>query len=885
MELLFLALLVVTLACALGSGYPAAFAIPGAAILTIAAAALCGYLFAGDVDAYFVHGEGPQTWLSAGVMNFRGVYRSDARDTLIAIPLFIFMGLMLQRSRVAEDLLLAMAQLFGAIRGGLGISVILVGALLAATTSVIGATVVAMGMISLPTMLRNNYSKPLATGVVAATGTLGQIIPPSIVLLILVHQLTTAVNQANAARRALYKTATGALMMPNEFDVWSVSAGEMFMGALVPGLVLVGLYIFYTAACAFLRPHLAPTEADVTKDGRHPGLAVLVALLPPLALILLVLGSIIAGVATVNQAGAIGAAGATVMAGYRLYKGRRGAFAPTVVAILAMIGITIVVHVFDVNLRRIRTGEDILGVTLAAVAAAFLALALCWSGWRTLKIDKTMKRVVEETTKTTALVFAILLGAVMLTAAFRAFGGEDLVRNFLQELPGGFAGQFAMAMLIIFLLGFFLDFIEISVVVVPIIAPILLADPSANVTAVWLGVMIALNIQTSFLTPPFGFALFYLRGIAPPSVNTIDIYKGVAPFIAIQLVVLCVVGVYPNLVNYLPNRVLLTSDSAPTTTNPRLQYCVETYVARKLREKGEAIREAIRRAQVLDLKVLPEPLRVELGQSFEKTGDVFKVVKAIEKAEHAVAVAAPRYRPLLLEVRTIERDVRRIDQAISKRKVLISRAGATVSETTATQARHEIATMTARRDALLASMPPDWVTVNREFSAIQRAENAARRAFRRTVDAAYRPLRTTLATIGEWKTLKVAVAELRSLQLVKGAEPSVAAQRIKYVDSMLRKIEGMAAIRKALAGARLALQGPSLEPKTAGQKLKSAVALLETAIEWRERAATDVLPQLEAYDAAIADTVGLRGQSRFPDHVAVAVAACSAAPRDIFLNF
>ena len=863
-----------------------AFAIPGSAILTVALAALSGYLFAGNVDAFFVHGGGPGAWLTAGVMNIRTIYRSNAGDTLIAIPLFIFMGLMLQRSKVADDLLSAMAQLFGAVRGGLGISVILVGALLAATTGVIGATVVAMGAISLPTMLRNNYSKPLATGVVAATGTLGQIIPPSIVLIILVHQLTSAVDQANAARRALFKASTGSFLMPSQFDVFSVSAGEMFMGALVPGLVLVALYIFYVMGCATLRPQLAPKAANDTTWDRQFFVRVLITLIPPLALIILVLGSIIAGVATTNQAGAVGAAGATVMAGYRLYGGKRGAFAPTVMALLSLCAIGVIVKTFNVNLRQIYTREDVLGVVLAAVASAFLVFALCWSAWRTLKIDHTMRRVVEETTKTTSLVFAILLGAAMLTAAFRSFGGADLVRHSMQQLPGGFWGQFTVAMLVIFMLGFFLDFIEITVVVVPVIAPILLADPSANVAAVWLGVMIALNIQTSFLTPPFGFALFYLRGVTPPSVSTIDIYKGVVPFIVIQLLAIAIVGSYPVLVNYLPNRVLLLSHAAPPTTNPRLQYCMENSVARMFDSKGDAVRAAIARARSLDVTVVPDALRKDLVESFDKAAAAMAMMNEIKKTEQAVTDAAVGYRPLLSKVRQLEHDAGRIEMKIAKLKVVISRAGETETQEAAQHARDEIATLTAQRAAILSQVPDDWGAAHKAFSAILKAETAARRGYRRAADEAYRPLSKLIGTIGDAVTLKAVAGDVRALPaLVRSAPPSAVVERIDLLRPKLAKTTDISALRKAISDARRALRAKSPEPERAEKSLARAVALLEAEIRWRERAAADLLPQLEAYKAAIADTLGLRSEPRLPDDVAKEVAACSATPRDIFLNF
>ena len=256
MEYLFLLILVGIMAFALGSGYPVAFALPGSAIITITLAGIFGLIFEQDTSAFFVQG-GPINWLTAGITNFRGIYWEVERDTLIAIPLFIFMGIMLQRSRIAEDLLITMAQLFGAVRGGLGISVVFVGALLAATTGIVGATVVAMGLISLPAMLKNKYSHGLATGTIAASGTLGQIIPPSIVLIILADQLSSAVDIADMARKRMYKEVTGNLTMPSEFGVSSTSAGDMFMGALLPGLVLVLLYMMYILVAAYLKSDVA----------------------------------------------------------------------------------------------------------------------------------------------------------------------------------------------------------------------------------------------------------------------------------------------------------------------------------------------------------------------------------------------------------------------------------------------------------------------------------------------------------------------------------------------------------------------------------------------------------------------------------------------------
>jgi tripartite ATP-independent transporter DctM subunit len=617
MELFFLAMLVVLMAIALGSGYPVAFALPGSAILTIGAAAVAGYVFAGDSAAYFAQGS-PSQWLSAGVTNFRGIYWEVERDTLIAIPLFVFMGIMLQRSKIAEDLLITMAQLFGPIPGGLGISVVFVGALLAATTGILGATVVAMGLISLPVMMRNNYSHSLSTGTIAASGTLGQIIPPSIVLIILADQLASAVDQADTARKALHKSATGDITMPSEFAVTSTSAGDMFLGAFIPGLVLVGLYMLYILVTALIRPKLAPAVPVEGGFNRQLLLKASISLVPPLVLIFIVLGSIIAGVATVNQAGAIGAAGAMIMAGYRLKEGEARAFWPALLALASVVAIFVLSNTFSMNIKNVQTSSDALGIGLGVVALGGLIIALIWSGLRTLRIDRTLHGVMIETAKTTSLVFIILLGAAMLTSAFRAFGGEELVKEFLTSLPGGFWAQFIIVMAVIFLLGFFLDFIEIAVVVVPIVSPILLADPQANITAVWLGVMIGLNIQTSFLTPPFGFALFYLRGVAPSSVATTSIYKGVIPFILLQLLALGIVGYTPSLVNYLPTRLSLLGEQAPPPINPRLQTCIEETVFVRFQNDGDNIKSAITAARGLDVSVVPERMGKQFSDSLNK---------------------------------------------------------------------------------------------------------------------------------------------------------------------------------------------------------------------------------------------------------------------------
>ncbi|MCB1639531.1 MAG: TRAP transporter large permease subunit, partial [Thiothrix sp.] len=335
----------------------------------------------------------------------------------------------------------AMAQLFGPLPGGLGISVIFVGALLAATTGIVGATVVAMGLISLPAMLKNNYSKPLACGTICASGTLGQIIPPSIVLIILADQLSSASDQANTARKALYRQITGEFSMPSRFEVVSASAGDMFMGALIPGLILVGIYILYILIVAWIRPKLAPPVPYEGAYDRQFARRVLVALVPPLALIFIVLGSILAGVATVNQAGAIGAVGAIIMAGYRMYEGKWGRYLPAILGFIAIITIAILKSRYSLNIKSIQNEAEWQAIQMALVAVGVLLLAVLWSIVRVRRTGNILWEVMVETAKTTSMVFIILLGAAMLTSAFRAFGGEELVKHYLTSLPGGFWTQ------------------------------------------------------------------------------------------------------------------------------------------------------------------------------------------------------------------------------------------------------------------------------------------------------------------------------------------------------------------------------------------------------------------------------------------------------------
>ncbi|MBA1445064.1 MAG: TRAP transporter large permease subunit [Gammaproteobacteria bacterium] len=436
-------------------GYPVAFSLGGTAL---------AFAWFGTLTGHF-----DDAFLSALPNRLYGIMTNQ---TLIAVPLFIFMGVMLERSRVAENLLDTMASLFGPMRGGLGISVTLVGMLLAASTGIVGATVVTMGLLSLPTMLKRNYDPGVSSGIICAAGTLGQIIPPSIVLVLLGDVLSAAYQQAQ--------------LDMGIFSPDTVSVGDLFLGALIPGLMLVALYLAYLRGVAIFKPDAVPAipEAEREKDLRTLLIRVLKVLVPPLLLIVAVLGTILGGLATPTEAASVGAVGAMLLA-----------FSQK-----------------QLNLI-------------------------------------TLKAVMTGTTRVTSMVFLIFIGASLFSLVFRGFGGDEVVTDLLTGLPGGVFGAMLVVMLVMFLLGFILDFIEITFVVVPIVGPILLA---MGLDPVWLGVMIAINLQTSFLTPPFGFALFYLRGVAPPEVTTGAIYRGVAPFILIQLLMLGLLSLWPQMATWLP---------------------------------------------------------------------------------------------------------------------------------------------------------------------------------------------------------------------------------------------------------------------------------------------------------------------------------------------
>ncbi|MFL2842643.1 MAG: TRAP transporter large permease subunit [Candidatus Puniceispirillaceae bacterium] len=883
MELLFLALLFLLMMYALGSGYPVAFALPGAAIVTITLAGLTGTLFEGDSGAYFIQ-DGPIEWLTAGVTNFRGIYWEVERDTLIAIPLFIFMGIMLQRSKIAEDLLVTMAQLFGAVPGGLGISVVFVGGLLAATTGIVGATVVAMGLISLPAMLRNNYSKPLATGAICASGTLGQIIPPSIVLIILADQLASAADQAATARKALYKQATGQFSMPSEFNIISTSAGDMFLGAFLPGILLVGLYMAYILIAALIRPTLAPA---VKYDGKllERGFLfkVTLALVPPLLLIFLVLGSIIAGIATVNQAGAIGAVGALIMAGYKLHEGSKSAFYPSILTIISLLLIWFIKSNFNLSIKTVTDPSDWFGVFFVTLAVIGLCAGIAWSGWRAFRIEDTLREVMSETAKTTSLVFIILLGAAMLTAAFRGFGGEEVVKHFLSGLPGGFWAQFMVVMLVIFLLGFFLDFIEIAVVVVPIIAPILLADPSANITAVWLGVMIGLNIQTSFLTPPFGFALFYLRGVASKAVKTLDMYKGVVPFIGLQLLGLAIVGFNPGLVNYLPTKTFLSSETAPPPKNPRLQLCLESHLFDFYDANKSEYLSQVSLLNDIDYSSIPKTTSAGLQRSLKSAGNIFVLIDEIKAAKAEMASASIAYAPIHTEVRSLERAIKQNQTEI---KILKNELRGTDDVSKKARIEQSISTLEANIAEKLTLIPGSWQKTNKDFKLITTKLNRARMQFRRQSDQAYSEIRGIVNSINSVSILDDVRQDIVNVKARIGQQSvDEALKEIKTAYSALTKIPGADNASKSLSNARRLIdrKGPNL-PKAVAL-IDETLASINAELTWRGEAKQGPYEKLAAFEAYARSNLGLREQDRLNPEQVDSITSCLAKHRSLALQF
>ena len=881
MELFFLFLLIFLMAFALASGYPLAFALPGSAIISIMLAGFAGYIFEGNANEYFIS-DGPFQWINAGITNFRGVYWEVERDTLIAIPLFIFMGIMLEKSKIAEDLLISMGQLFGPMPGGLGISVIFVGALLAATTGIVGATVVAMGLISLPAMMKNNYNKSLASGIVCASGTLGQIIPPSIVLIILSDQLATASDAADNLRMMDYKNTTGSMNMPSQFSVESVSAGNMFLGAFLPGLVLVTLYMIYVLLIGVFKKELVP---PVKYDGFYNIVffkKVFLSLVPPLALIFIVLGSILLGVATVNQAGAIGAVGAGIMGGYRLYDGRKHKFTPAIISILSLIIIIILVRSFNLNIKTISNNQDLIAIIIAAVAAIFLIYGIAWSFYRTFKTNNVLKNVMMETSLTTSMVFIILIGAAMLTAAFRGFGGEEIVKDFLSSLPGGFWTQFIVVMAVIFILGFFLDFIEIAIVVVPIVAPILLAETSANVTAVWLGVMIAVNMQTSFLTPPFGFSLFYLRGVAPKSIKTTEIWRGASVFIILQLAGLGVVGYFPQLVNYLPLRSYYSSEVAPPPLNPKLQDCLLDYTYEKYNNNFYQSTNLIDEINSYNLNFIPKSSLKKFNQSiagFKLSKNLLEEIKISEKEFNQFSV---KYKILHSEVRKIDRKIIREISKIEKFKKEIRLE---INDQEIELLENKIKNIEKNIEEITYTIPSSWKDEKQKFDNILKKFNKSKIDYNRTVDNSYNEIVNFIKMFQNIDKLILLNEGFDKIIKNINLENDQIEKILKDFEKGFNKFNNVSDIKKPIKKARKLIKKNFDKKNDAIKYILDAKNIFLLEISWRlegkEKLLNDLIKLLESGK----ETFALRKQDKLNREQALYLSSCRSTHRDISLYF
>ena len=522
--------LVVALAATLLAGYPVAFTLGGIALVGACLGILSGLFDPAFLTAF------PQA-----------IFSVMSSEILVAVPLFVFMGAMLERSRVAEDLLQEAGRLLQGLPGGLAVSITLVGALLAASTGIVGATVVTMGLIALPVMLRNGYDGAFAAGSVAAAGTLGQIIPPSIVLILLGDQISIAYQNAQFSMGV--------------FSPEAISVTDLFAGALLPGLLLAFAYAVYQIAFALIFPKAAPPIVD---DGRDPPDAsrILRVLMAPLALIIAVLGSILAGLASPSEAASVGAVGALLLAGYRNAPAIRPALRAALLAGLGLLGLA---AFFDLRLQKSSVAvADGAAIAVAILLALLLARGVLLCVLNLMRrsngdeSDIPLRTVLDATLKLSTMIFMIVIGARLFTIVFRGFGGDEMIEAVLETLPGGTAGAILLVMAVMFLLGFFLDFLEIVYIVVPLVAPVLLQmemPDGSMMNPVWLGVMIAVNLQTSFLTPPFGFALFYLRGAAPETLPTSALYRGIIPFVVLQVVMLALLWAAPGLVTWLPGLV------------------------------------------------------------------------------------------------------------------------------------------------------------------------------------------------------------------------------------------------------------------------------------------------------------------------------------------
>lgn len=523
-ESIWISILVASLLLAIMSGMPVMLAIAGVPVVIGVIAS-----FFGHFDLSFF-GAFPQRVF--GIME---------NSLLIAIPLFVMMGILLERSRLAERMLMIMASFFGGSRSGLAYSVLIVSTLIAASTGIIGATIVMLGMISLPALLKSGVSVRLSSGLICASGTLGQIIPPSIVLILLGDQISNAYIEAQ--------------QNAGNFAPDPVSVGDLFAGAIIPGLLLVVLYALYVFGHGLFSNKTGKEnviEQSATDKTQYTWHDISTAFVPPIMLIAAVLGSILLGIATPTEAAAVGVAGTLLIAAANSDNANQICKKIILAGTLSAFGLVVLL---SLNLTKIDLSTNQVNFDIATIIAMLLSLTLVCAlimATRQLVLDKVLKSAISQSISVSGMVFAIIIAASMLSLVFRGFEGDELVEHLLSQIPGDKWGALIAVMIVVFLLGFILEFVEILFIVIPIVGPVILA---MDFNPVWFAIMIAINLQTSFLTPPFGFALFYFRSVAPPSITTIDIYKSVIPFVIIQIIAMGLLVLFPQLVTWLPQLV------------------------------------------------------------------------------------------------------------------------------------------------------------------------------------------------------------------------------------------------------------------------------------------------------------------------------------------
>ena len=745
-------------------GYPVALTLGGVSVIA-------GIIFF-DVDFFYL-----LSLRIYGIMN---------NFVLLAVPLFIFMGITLEKSGIAEKLLETMALMFGRIKGGLAISVIIVGAMLAASTGIVGATVVTMGLISLPTMLKRGYSPSLATGVIASSGTLGQIIPPSVVLVLL-------------------------------GSVLNVSVGSLFTSALFPGVILVLLYLLYIIIISLIYPKLAPSmpENEIKKFHKETSFfQITKAFVLPFLLIGTVLGSIFLGIASPTEAAGVGALGAIILS-----KSNGG-----------------------------------------------------------LKI-KVLKEIMQETTHLTSTVFMILIGATSFSLVFRGLEGDKVLIDLITQAnlsPNEFV---ILVLLIIFLAGFFIDFIEIIFIIVPVVVPIFIA---LDIDLIWVGILIAINLQTSFLTPPFGFSLFYLRGVAPKSIKTTQIWKGASFFIFLQLVGLGIVGFAPQLVNYLPLRSYYTSEVSPPPLNPKLQDCLIDYTYIKYNENFDESLMLTNSINSIDLNFIPSIYLEKLENSLVNIKLSKSLLENIKNSENEFNQFSEEYKPLHLEVRNIEKKIIKLNKKIEKIKKELRLE---TDDNEIDLLNNKIKLIEEEIINIKLTIPENWEEENKYFNNIISDLNKTKLNYNRTVDSSFNEISNLIKKFQNVDELASIDYLFENVITNINDENSEIEKILKDFEKKFNTFSDVSNVKKPIKKARKLLKKNFDKKDEAIELIVESRLILNKETEWRIQGKDILLNNLITLLNSGKETFGLRKQDQLNKEQALYLARCKSVPKDISLYF